>query len=65
MNVGFHTLKVRFTWLTEASGREQLNDAQYRFAQLCGGNQTHRMEMCTVLSCWVESSSSLSLGTKK
>lgn len=28
MNVGFHTLNVTLTWLTSASGREQVNDAQ-------------------------------------
>lgn len=40
MNVGFHTLKVRFTWLLLFSGREQLNAAQSRFLQLWAANHS-------------------------
>lgn len=40
MNVGFHTLNVTLTWLTAASGMEQVNDAHSRFSQLCRTNQT-------------------------
>lgn len=40
MNVGFHTLKVTFTWLLLFSGREQLNEAQSRFLQLWAANHS-------------------------
>lgn len=40
MNVGFHTLKVTFTWLLLFSGREQLNEAHSRYLQLWAANHS-------------------------
>lgn len=35
MKVGFHSLKLTFTWLLVFSGMEQLKEAHCRFWQLC------------------------------